>query len=366
MTPHREIFDCQQLDCPAGDSTCANTCFWNGTIAMQDNYDLWRARQEIDITGVMRRLEASAPESTVFAFSRGSRTFVGASPERLVSLQGRELRTVAMAGSARRAADPAEDEALARQLLASDKEREEHRIVVRAILQALRPFCESLRSDAEPSVRELPNLLHMQTAIEGRLSQPTHVLSLVQALHPTPAVGGVPTAEAISWIVEHEATPRGWYSAPIGWTDASGDGEFVVIGGVRIAHERGLQAHSDGDVLIHAICDAMLGAAGLGDIGRHFPDSDAQYRDIDSRILLRQVRDTLAERGWRVENLDATLVAQAPRMGPHIDQMVANLAQDTGVSRDRVNVKATTTERMGYTGRGEGIAAHAVVLLSGL
>ena len=145
-----------------------------------------------------------------------------------------------------------------------------------------------------------------------------------------------------------------------------GDGDFVVIGGVRIDHERGLEAHSDGDVLIHAICDAMLGAAGLGDIGRHFPDSDAQYRDIDSRILLRQVRDTLAERGWRVENLDATLVAQAPRMGPHIDQMLANLAQDTGVSRDRVNVKATTTERMGFTGRGEGIAAHAVVLLSKL
>lgn len=145
-----------------------------------------------------------------------------------------------------------------------------------------------------------------------------------------------------------------------------GDGDFVVIGGVRIDHERGLEAHSDGDVLIHAICDAMLGAAGLGDIGRHFPDSDARYRDIDSRILLRQVRDTLAERGWRVENLDATLVAQAPRMGPHIDQMLANLAQDTGVSRDRVNVKATTTERMGFTGRGEGIAAHAVVLLSKL
>ena len=145
-----------------------------------------------------------------------------------------------------------------------------------------------------------------------------------------------------------------------------GDGGFVVIGGVRIDHERGLEAHSDGDVLIHAICDAMLGAAGLGDIGRHFPDSDAQYRDIDSRILLRRVRDALAERGWRVENLDATVVAQAPRMGPHIEQMVGHLAQDIGVATDRVNVKATTTERMGYTGRGEGIAAHAVVLLSPL
>lgn len=142
-----------------------------------------------------------------------------------------------------------------------------------------------------------------------------------------------------------------------------GSGDYVTIGGVRIPHGRGLEAHSDGDVLIHAICDALLGAAGLGDIGRHFPDSDAQYRGIDSRILLRGVRDTLAEQGLRVSNLDSTVVAQAPRLGPHIPAMCANLAQDMGVSVDRVNVKATTTERMGFTGRGEGIAAHAVVLL---
>ena len=116
-------------------------------------------------------------------------------------------------------------------------------------------------------------------------------------------------------------------------------------------------------MLVHAICDAILGAAGLGDIGRHFPDSDDQYRGIDSRVLLRRVRDAVAARGLRVSNLDATVVAQAPRMGPHIQEMCANLAQDMGVVQDRVNVKATTTERMGYTGRGEGIAAHAVVLL---
>jgi len=142
-----------------------------------------------------------------------------------------------------------------------------------------------------------------------------------------------------------------------------GTGDHVTIGGVRIAHDHGLEAHSDGDVLIHAVCDALLGAAGLGDIGRHFPDSDAQYRGIDSRILLRRVRDALAERGLRVSNLDSTLVAQAPRMGPHIAAMCANIAQDMGVATERVNVKATTTERMGYIGRGEGIAAHAVVLL---
>jgi 2-C-methyl-D-erythritol 2,4-cyclodiphosphate synthase len=135
---------------------------------------------------------------------------------------------------------------------------------------------------------------------------------------------------------------------------------------VRIPHPQGLEAHSDGDVLIHAICDALLGAAALGDIGRHFPDDDAQYAGIDSRILLRRVRDTLAERGWRLVNLDSTIVAQAPRIGPHIAAMCENLAQDTGVSIDSINVKATTTERMGFTGRGEGIAAHAVVLLAKL
>ena len=142
-----------------------------------------------------------------------------------------------------------------------------------------------------------------------------------------------------------------------------GAGDHVVIGGVRIAHDQGLVAHSDGDVLIHALCDALLGAAGLGDIGRHFPDTDAAYRDIDSRILLRRVVASLHEHGWRAGNVDCTVVAQAPRMGPHIDSMCANLADDLQVEVGQVNVKATTTEKMGYTGRGEGIAAHAVALL---
>lgn len=143
-----------------------------------------------------------------------------------------------------------------------------------------------------------------------------------------------------------------------------GDGDHVIIGGERIGHDRGLVAHSDGDVLAHAVCDALLGAAGLGDIGRHFPDTDPEYCGIDSRILLRQVRAALVARGLQVVNLDCTVVAQAPRMGPHVSAMCANLAQDLGVAADRVNVKATTTEGMGYIGRGEGIAAHAVVLLT--
>lgn len=141
------------------------------------------------------------------------------------------------------------------------------------------------------------------------------------------------------------------------------DGDYVVIGGQRIEHERALEAHSDGDVLIHALCDALLGAAGLGDIGHHFPDDDPAYRGIDSRVLLRRVRDALQDRGWRVGNLDATVVAQVPRLGPHVEAMRESLAEDVGVTVEQVNVKATTTERLGYVGREEGIAAHAVVLI---
>jgi 2-C-methyl-D-erythritol 2,4-cyclodiphosphate synthase len=132
---------------------------------------------------------------------------------------------------------------------------------------------------------------------------------------------------------------------------------------VEIAHDKGLLGHSDADVLLHAICDALLGAAALGDIGRHFPDTDARYKGIDSRELLRHVAKLVADRGHRVSNVDATIVAQAPRMAPHIPAMVANIAADLGVEAGRVNVKATTTEQLGFTGRGEGIAAQAICLV---
>jgi len=143
-------------------------------------------------------------------------------------------------------------------------------------------------------------------------------------------------------------------------------GRRLVLGGVEIPFERGLEGHSDADVLIHAVIDALLGAAALGDIGRHFPDSDARYRDADSRALLREVGAKLAQAQLRVCNLDATVIAQAPRLAPHIDAMVANLAADLGLARDRVNVKATTSERLGFTGRGEGIAAMAVALVASI
>ena len=142
-----------------------------------------------------------------------------------------------------------------------------------------------------------------------------------------------------------------------------GGGRPLVLGGVTIPHPQGLAAHSDGDVLLHALCDALLGAAALGDIGRHFPDSSAAYAGIDSRVLLRQVVALIQGCGLRVGNVDVTVIAQAPRLAPHVEAMRANLAADLEVGLERVNVKATTTERMGFTGRGEGIAAHAVALL---
>jgi len=141
-------------------------------------------------------------------------------------------------------------------------------------------------------------------------------------------------------------------------------GRKLVLGGVEIPHAKGLLGHSDADVLIHAICDACLGAAALGDIGRHFPDTDPRYRGIDSRKLLRHVRALLAEQGWQVGNVDSTIVAQQPRLATHIPSMVANLAADLEIAESQVNVKATTTEQLGFAGREEGIAAHAVVLLT--
>ena len=143
-------------------------------------------------------------------------------------------------------------------------------------------------------------------------------------------------------------------------------GRALIIGGVTIPYERGLLGHSDADVLLHAIADALLGAAALGDIGKHFPDSDPNYKGADSRTLLRTVVQRVREAGWQIGNIDATIIAQAPKMAPHIVQMQANIAADCGVAVGAINVKATTTEQLGFTGRGEGIAAQASALLAAL
>ena len=141
------------------------------------------------------------------------------------------------------------------------------------------------------------------------------------------------------------------------------EGRKLIIGGVDIPHERGLLGHSDADVLVHAVIDALLGAAALGDIGRHFPDTDPRYAGADSRVLLRATRELLAAQGWRIVNIDSTISAQRPKMAPHIPQMAANLAADLGLPVDGIGIKAKTAERLGFVGREEGIATAAVALI---
>lgn len=141
-------------------------------------------------------------------------------------------------------------------------------------------------------------------------------------------------------------------------------GRKCIIGGVEIPHNEGLDGHSDADVLLHAICDALLGAAGLGDIGKHFPPTDQQYKGIDSRTLLRHVVKLLSEQRYEVGNIDATVICEAPKLSPHTEAMCGNIAEDCQVNRTQVNIKATTTEKLGFTGRGEGVAAEAVCLIA--
>lgn len=140
-------------------------------------------------------------------------------------------------------------------------------------------------------------------------------------------------------------------------------GDHVTLGGVKIPHSQGIRAHSDGDVVLHALCDALLGAAGLGDIGMHFPDSDPQWRGADSREFLRHVRGLLVQRGFAIVNVDVTVLAEAPRLGRHREAMRANVAVDLGIDSASVNIKATTTEQLGYIGRAEGLACQAIALI---
>jgi 2-C-methyl-D-erythritol 2,4-cyclodiphosphate synthase len=142
------------------------------------------------------------------------------------------------------------------------------------------------------------------------------------------------------------------------------DGDHIILGGVAIPYEQGLEAHSDGDVVLHALCDALLGAAALGDIGKHFPDTDPEFKGADSRVLLRHVYGIVQEKGYTLGNADITIVAQAPKMASHIPSMCLNIAADLKVAIDQINIKATTTEKLGFEGRKEGIAVHAVVLIN--
>jgi 2-C-methyl-D-erythritol 2,4-cyclodiphosphate synthase len=141
------------------------------------------------------------------------------------------------------------------------------------------------------------------------------------------------------------------------------EGDHIMLGGVKIPYEKGLEAHSDGDVVLHALADALLGAAALGDIGKHFPDTDPEFKGADSRVLLRHVYKIVQQLGYQLGNADITIVAQAPKMAPHIASMCRNIAADLQVAGDCINVKATTTEKLGFEGRKEGIAVHAIVLI---
>ena len=148
------------------------------------------------------------------------------------------------------------------------------------------------------------------------------------------------------------------------FAEEKGAQSYITIGGVEIVYPRALLAHSDGDVLLHALCDAILGALSLGDIGQHFPDTDQRWKNANSRDLLKAVADKAASKGFSIANIDSTLIAQAPKFAPHIESMRKNISQDLGLDIEQVSVKATTTEKLGFTGRGEGIAAQAIVLLS--
>jgi menaquinone-specific isochorismate synthase len=186
------------------------------------------AASDLDVTGALARMHAAYPECTRFAFERGGAVFLGASPERLVSRRGGSVLSDALAGSRARASDPAEDERGIQALFGSDKDRREHHVVVLAIERALRPFVGAITAPDAPRIRSLRNVHHLWTPIEATLSRPTHVLDLVRALHPTPAVCGTPQKAALAWIAAHERTPRGWYAGAVGWFDASGDGSFSV------------------------------------------------------------------------------------------------------------------------------------------
>jgi isochorismate synthase len=186
------------------------------------------ARAPIAVPAVLERLRARATGSTSFAIASAGRTFLGASPERLVRLEGRQLVSVAMAGSIRRGADRHEDERLAAELLASDKEREEHAVVVDMLRSSLAPLTEELAIPARPRVERLRHLQHLVTPVDGRLREPSSVMRLAELLHPTPAVGGMPRDLALELIAEEEPYERGWYAGPLGWLDRAGDGELVV------------------------------------------------------------------------------------------------------------------------------------------
>jgi len=232
------------------------------------------ADRDFDIPATLRRLEVVAPESTIFAISQRGRTFLGASPERLARVEGREYRSVALAGSAGRGVDAAEDDRLADSLVRSDKDREEHRVVVEMLRESLAPISERLAVDRQPHVVRLRHVQHLASEINGRLRDRVGILALIERLHPTPAVGGQPRDVALDLIQEEERLDRGWYAGPVGWVDPHGDGEFAVA--LRCGVVRGR---------------AVSLFAGCGIVA----DSDPNLEWEESRLKLRLLESALGE-----------------------------------------------------------------------
>lgn len=228
----------------------------------------------LDVPATLRRLELSAPESTIFAIDRDGRTFLGATPERLVRCDGRTVRTVAMAGSIERGRDAADDDRLAAELLASAKEHEEHAVVVTMLRETLGPVVEGLEVDPGPTVARLRHVQHLVTQVRGRLREETGILALVDRLHPTPAVGGAPRDLALALIDEQEGLDRGWYAGPLGWIDRHGDGEFVVA--IRSGVVAGRRA-------------SLFAGCGI------VADSDPEREWEESRVKLRALASALGE-----------------------------------------------------------------------
>lgn len=227
-----------------------------------------RSEAAFDETAALSRLRGEFPGTTVFAFHRGGVCFLGATPERLVRVEGRRVRTMCLAGSARRGADEHDDEAQGAALLADAKERREHELVVCAITDALRPLCCQLDVPAEPVLMRMPNVQHLATPVEGTLDHAVSVLDLVERLHPTPALGGTPRAEALRLIHEHEPFDRGWYGGPVGWIDADGNGEFAVA--IRSALLRG------GEARLFAGCGIVAGS----EPAREYEESSMKLRPM--------------------------------------------------------------------------------------
>jgi isochorismate synthase len=233
----------------------------------------WHPYDAPDAATALRRLEGRHPECNVFAVARGRRVFLGASPERLVRVDGRTVRATSLAGSIARGNGPEEDAQRAAELMGSAKNREEHDIVVRALTEALGELCDTVSAPAAPALLTLPDVHHLYTPITAHRREGTDLLSLLERLHPTPAVGGAPREEALAFIREHEGWDRGWYAAPVGWMDASGDGEFAVA--LR-------SALMDGD-------RATL-FAGCGIVADSVPDNEY----AESELKLRAMREALA------------------------------------------------------------------------